>query len=231
VLADIRADVQAAADPVKGAFFPRFFKTCKGQYGEGDIFLGVTVPALRLIAKKHQDASMADIRTLLKDPVHEYRLLALFLLNARFRKGNELEKKAVVDLYLENLDCVNNWDLVDASAPYILGPWLFGKDSTLLDELASSGHLWRQRIAIVSTLFFIRQGKLEDTLRIAETLLHHPHDLIHKAVGWMLREAGKKDQAALERFLRAHGKTMPRTMLRYAIERFPDELRREYMRK
>jgi len=208
----------------------RFFKTGPGQYGEGDVFFGVTVPEQRAIAKRFTDASLADIETMLADPVHEVRLTALLILVEQFRMADADGKKAVADFYLRHLDGVNNWDLVDSSAPQILGAWLLTKkDRSVLYRLARSGKLWRERVAIVATQELIRHGEFEDTIRIATILLHHKHDLIHKAVGWMLREMGKKDIAALREFLSMHAATMPRTALRYAIERMDAAERKRWM--
>jgi 3-methyladenine DNA glycosylase AlkD len=225
----LKRDLAAQADPAKAAFYPRFFKTGPGQYGEGDIFLGVTMPKQRAIAKQYRDLPFADIKRLLADPVHEHRMVALEILVMQYERGDDGVKKRVVDFYLSHLDGVNNWDLVDGSAPYILGDWLLTKDTMLLDDFARSAHLWTQRVAIVATYTFIRAGRFDETLRISEILLRHPHDLIHKAVGWMLREVGKKDDRALRRFLDEHAAVMPRTMLRYAIEKMQPDERKAYM--
>lgn len=227
---EIRRALEAEADPVKAAFFPRFFKAGKGEYAEGDVFIGVTVPKQRAIAKLFQDAPLATIEEMLADPIHEVRLTALLILDLQFAKASHEERKAIVDFYLRHLDGVNNWDLVDSSAPYVLGEYLrTKKDRSVLYRLTRSGKLWRERIAIVATLALIRAGDFEDTIRIAEILLHHKHDLIHKAVGWMLREMGKKDEAALRAFLETHAAVMPRTALRYAIERLPERAKKDYM--
>lgn len=227
------ADLKRLKDPTKAAFFPRFFKTGKGEYGEGDVFLGVTVPKIREISKRYRLLQRSKIKELLGSPIHEVRLCALCILVLQYEKGDRAQKNQVVDFYLKNLKGVNNWDLVDSSAAQILGKHLLssGKDIALLEKFAGSDDLWKQRIAIVATHAFIRAGKLEPTFHIARKLLHREHDLIHKAVGWMLREAGKKDWAALEKFLKKHSKKMPRTMLRYAIEKFPEAKRRFYMNK
>ena len=227
---DIRAALKAEADPAKAAFFPSFFKTGKGQYGEGDVFLGVTVPKQRAIAKKFRGAPLGTIEEMLADPVHEMRLTALLILVSKFQKGSADEKKAIVDFYLRHLDGVNNWDLVDGSAPYILGAWLVAKkDRSVLYRLARSGKLWRERVAMVATYGLIKEGDFEDVERVATILLRHRHDLIHKAVGWMLREMGKKDEARLRAFLEKHAATMPPTALRYAIERLPAASKKDYM--
>lgn len=226
----IRRALEEASDPAKAAFFPSFFKTGTGQYGEGDVFLGVTVPKQRAIAKTFREAPLGTVEQMLADPVHEMRLTALLILVQQFAKADADGKKAIVDFYLRHLDGVNNWDLVDGSAPSILGEWLrTKKDRSVLYRLARSGKLWRERVAMVATWALIRAGEFEDTIRIAEILLHHRHDLIHKAVGWMLREAGKKDEAVLRAFLEKHAATMPRTALRYAIERLPAASKKDYM--
>lgn len=227
---DIRSALEKLGSHAKATNALRFFKAGPGQYGEGDEFLGVTVPEQRAIAKRFTDASLADIETMLADPVHEVRLTALLILVEQFRMADADGKKAVADFYLRHLDGVNNWDLVDSSAPQILGAWLLTKkDRSVLYRLARSGKLWRERVAIVATQELIRYGEFEDIIRIATILLHHKHDLIHKAVGWMLREMGKKDIAALREFLSMHAATMPRTVLRYAIERMDAAERKRWM--
>ncbi len=224
-------ELQASADPEKAAFLPKFFRAFPGGYGEGDIFIGVTVPKQRAIARRHyKDIGLEDLTSLLQDPAHESRLSALFMLVYRFEKAKtDAERKDLAGLYLENLDYVNNWDLVDSSAYKILGAYLFTRNKDELYELARQGHLWEQRAAIIATFYFIRHGAYEDTLKIAEILLHHKHDLIHKAVGWMLREVGKRDFAVEYVFLQENYKAMPRTMLRYAIEKFPPDLRKKFL--
>jgi 3-methyladenine DNA glycosylase AlkD len=224
---DVKRELRKAADPEKAAVLRRFFKTGPGQYGQGDVFLGVTVPQSRAIAKKYAEIALPEIKTLLSSEIHEERLVALLLLVQN--KGAEgKEQEQIAKFYLDNIRQVNNWDLVDLSAPRILGPF---NDRPLLYKLAKSDNIWERRIAIVATLHFIRQGDFGDTLKIAEMLLHDKHDLIHKAAGWMLREVGKKDAMALEQFLDSHYASMPRTMLRYAIERLPAEKRLRYMKK
>ena len=188
------------------------------------------MPAQRTIAKQFRDLPLGEVGKLLDDAVHECRLTGLFILVDQFRRANETQRDTIADFYLGKMDRVNNWDLVDSSADKILGAYLDDKDRSVLDELAATEHLWRQRIAIIATHHFIKQRDFKDTLRISKTLLHHEHDLIHKAVGWMLREVGNRDQPTLERFLHTRYKKMPRTMLRYAIERFPEELRQAYLR-
>jgi 3-methyladenine DNA glycosylase AlkD len=218
------------ADPIKAAFFPRFFKTGKGEYGEGDTFLGVTVPKQRAVAKTYRQLDRKEIAHLLKNPFHECRLTGLFILVHQFQKGDENTQSEIVSLYLKHIDRVNNWDLVDATAHKIIGPYLEKRDRELLYTLAKTDHLWSQRIAVVATFHFIRLGQFHDTLRLAGLLMDHPHDLIHKSIGWMLREVGKRDMDLLEAFLKRHYAEMPRVMLRYAIERFPESLRKSYIR-
>jgi 3-methyladenine DNA glycosylase AlkD len=221
------------AIPEKAAFFPRFFKTGKGEYGEGDQFLGVTVPEQRRIAKEYCKAvTMDELAKLIQSPYHEVRLTSIFILVAKFQKAKKQdEKKIWADFYLKHRSWVNNWDLVDSSAHLILGDYLLDKDRSLLFDLAKSGILWDQRIAIMSTFYFIRKKDFSDTLKVAEILLHHPHDLIHKAVGWMIREVGNRDFETANQFLLKHYQTMPRTMLRYAIEKFDPETKEFFMKK
>ncbi len=228
--AAVRRELKLLADPDKAAFFPRFFKTGPGQYGEGDVFMGVTVPNMRVVAKQFRDLPLKEIETLLDDEVHELRLTGLLILVWQFERGDEARRKIIVKFYLSHLKRVNNWDLVDSSASYILGASLIGKDTAVLDRMAVSKHLWTQRVAIVATHAFIRKGELSHTFRISKILLSHKHDLIHKAVGWMLREAGKRDEKALRTFLDKHRSSMPRTALRYAIERFDEPVRKRYLK-
>ncbi len=211
----------------------RFFKTGPGQYGEGDIFLGIKVPTTRSVVKScWKELTLNDLEECVTNPYHEVRLAALLALVEMFShsKKDKAFQKECVDFYLSHTDRINNWDLVDLSCYPLLGEWLLDKDRTLLYDLARDGKtIWEQRIGIVSTMTFIRHGQLDDTFSIADILLHHPHDLIHKAVGWLLREAGKKDEVALTEFLKSRHKTMPRTMLRYAIEKFPEDKRQLYL--
>ncbi len=223
-------EFQALADPEKAVFFPRFFKTGKGQYGEGDLFLGITVPNVRTMAKKYGDASYKDIETLLENPYHEVRMLALMILVHQYESApDSVRKKQIVDFYIDHRQQVNNWDLVDLSAYKILGDYLLTHGRKILYRFAKTPHLWTQRVAIVSTYAFIRAGEFDDTLKLAEIFLVHPHDLMHKAVGWMLREVGKRDEKVLRGFLDEHAHAMPRTMLRYAIEKFSPEVRKQYL--
>lgn len=218
------------ADPQKAAVFRRFFKAGKGEYAEGDLFMGIAVPQLRAVAQECADLPLRDIATLLKDPYHEMRAVGLFILVRRYERGDAKTRKGIVAFYRAHLHCVNNWDLVDLSAYKILGDWLCTRDRGVLYRLAKKRHLWGQRVAMVSTYAFIRRGDLADTFAIAELFLDHEHDLIHKAVGWMLREAGKRDVQALLCFLRTNARRMPRTALRYAIERLPAAERRRWLR-
>lgn len=227
----LKSELRKYIDPKKADFLPRFFKTYEGGYAEGDKFIGVTVPRSRFVAKQFKNLTLSEIRALLYSPIHEERLVALFILDHQFEKGNEKTQKEIYDFYLTHTKQVNNWDLVDSSAPYIIGKYLLDKkDRSTLIKLALSDNLWEKRIAIVATHRFIRNKEYKDTFNIAEILLHDTHDLIHKAVGWMLREVGKNvSHETEEEFLKKHYKTMPRTMLRYAIEHFPPEKRRDYL--
>jgi 3-methyladenine DNA glycosylase AlkD len=229
--ADIRKELKSMADPDKAAILQRFFKSGPGQYGEGDIFIGVIVPLSRQVAKKFSQLPLVEVRTLLYSRVHEERLVALMILAWRYSSASSSreEKEEIVKFYLDNIKQVNNWDLVDLSAPNILGAHLVdSRDRRLLYRLAGSENVWERRIAIVATHQFIRNGDFSDTLKIAGMLLQDRHDLIHKAAGWMLREVGKRDAAAEEAFLEKHFSVMPRMMLRYAIERLPESTRRRY---
>ena len=229
--AAILRDLGAAATPEKAAELPRFFKTGPGEYGEGDRFLGVMVPQIRAVAKAHLDADDASVKALLASPWHEARECALLLLVERFGRASESERTAIHRLYLATAaeNRVNNWDLVDLSAPTLVGRYLLDRPRGLLDRLARRPSLWENRIAVVSTLAFIRRGELEDAFRQCAAALGHPHDLMHKAVGWMLRECGKSDPRRLRSFLSGHAPSMPRTALRYAIERFPADERKKWL--
>lgn len=230
MLKDLKKEILAAADPDRAQFFKRFFKTGKGQYGEGDQFHGgLTVPELRKLAKKYRDLSMEELSELISGKFHEERQIALFILADHYKRAEE--KKPIVDFYLKNLRFVNNWDLVDGSADRILGDYLFEREKVLLYKFAVSENLWERRIAMIATFDFIKKGVFDDSLQIAEILLQDRQDLIHKAVGWMLREIGKRDREVLEKFLDKYCKVMPRTMLRYAIEKFEMDKRRFYMAK
>lgn len=230
-------DLNKIRNPEKAKLLQRFFKTGKGEYAEGDIFLGIMVPKQREVAKKFPDLSLNDLQELLSSKVHEYRLTALFILIKKYQKSDN--KKEIVDFYLKNTKNINNWDLVDLSAPRILGDFLLknskhsmhAPDRKILYKLAHSSHLWEKRIAIIATSIFIWHHDFKDALKISEILLKDKHDLIHKAVGWMLREIGKRNQPIEEKFLMKHYKTMPRTMLRYSIEKFPKKKREFYLNK
>jgi len=228
-LAAVRKALRDAGNPTDALFLQRFFKTGPGQYGEGDVFLGIRVPASRALARQLADLPFDDVETLLHDKYHEARLLALILLVGRYERGDDAERQRVYRMYLANTDRINNWDLVDLSAPNIVGAHLETRPRAPLDKLAMSRDLFERRIAIVATYWFIRLHQFDDTLRISTALLGDKHDLIHKAVGWMLREVGKRDASVLEHFLDAHAKTMPRTALRYSIERLTPERRKHYM--
>lgn len=230
-LMQITKELTGLKDPLKAEFLLGFFKTGKGQYGEGDIFLGITVPKQRQIAKRYVNLSLSDIQTMLNNKIHEFRLVALFILVYKYTKADEKGRKEIADFYLKNTKKVNNWDLVDSSAGYILGEYLADKDKSILYKLARSENLWEKRIAIIATQGFIRRFQFEDTLKIAEMLINDKHDLIHKAVGWMLREVGNRDINTLYKFLDKHYQKMPRTMLRYAIEKFEKPKKEFYMRK
>ena len=227
----LEKDLEILSDPEKAKILSRFFKTGKGQYGEGDVFLGIVVPKQRLVAKKYAGLQLTDIGRLLASKIHEHRLVALLILAGKYKQAHAEGRGEIVDFYLKHTRHINNWDLVDLSAPNILGEHLSDKGRTVLYRFARSKNLWERRIAIISTFSFIRKNDFEDTLRISEILLHDDHDLIHKAVGWMLREVGKRDTGVEEEFLKGHHKVMPRTMLRYAIEKFDEEKRRFYLAK
>jgi 3-methyladenine DNA glycosylase AlkD len=224
------------SNPKKAKLLQRFFKTGKGEYGEGDIFLGIVVPRQREIAKEFCDISMSEISELLNSKIHEKRMIGLFILIKRYEKAckekNEEIKKQIFDFYLENVskNNVNNWDLVDLSAPNISGNYLIDNDRKILYSFSKSQNLWEKRVAILSTAAFIRQNDFKDIIKISEILLYDKHDLIHKAVGWMLREVGKRDKKILEEFLERNYKKMPRTMLRYAIEKFSESKRKKYLK-
>lgn len=228
-LEELKSRLYLKKNKKKAKILQRFFKTGKGEYGEGDIFLGVSVPEQRKIAKDFYSLELVDLRKLLKSNIHEYRFCALVALIEKYKRNSK--KENVVNFYLKNLEKINNWDLVDISAPYILGDYLLNSDREILYKLAVSNNLWERRVAIISTFQFIKNGQLEDTFSIVKILLKDKHDLIHKAVGWMLRETGKKSPEKLRKFLKEHKKEMPRIMLRYAIEKFPDEERKEYLKK
>lgn len=230
-LDNLKSDLQAIADPEKAKILSRFFKTGKGQYGEGDIFLGVMVPGQRSIAKKYAALPLKDIRRLLFSGMHEHRLVALLILVDKYKKADETGREKIFDFYLKHTKHIDNWDLVDLSAPNIPGEYLLDKDRTVLYRLARSKNLWERRISVLATFAFIKKNDFADTLEISKLLLNDDHDLIHKAVGWMLREVGKRDVKAEEDFLKKHYRLMPRTMLRYAIERFDETKKRFFLNR
>ncbi len=229
-LEEIRRELRTLADPQRAEKLQRFFKTGPGEYGEGDVFISVKVPVLRSLARTHQLASLEEIRLLLESPIHEERFVALLMMIRAYGTADPAGKREICELYLNSTAYVNNWDLVDVSAEHIVGAFLWDKDRGSLYDLARSQNLWERRIAVLATYHYIKRNEFEATLGIAEVLLSDTEDLIHKAVGWMLREVGKRDPKAEERFLRGHYKRMPRTMLRYAIERFPEPKRQAYLK-
>ena len=231
MLSQLIKELQQIADPEIAKNLSWFFKTGKGEYGEGDKFIGISVPLLRSISKKYQNLELKDLRKLLDSEIHEYRLSVLMILRLKYEKGDQKTKKEIVKFYLKNTKKINNWDLVDLSCHYILGNWLLDKDRKILYKLANSKNLWEKRIAIISTFAFIHNNQYIDTLEISKILLDDKHDLIHKAVGWALREIGKKDKETEIKFLNKYYKAMPRTMLRYAIEKFSDKERKYYLKK
>jgi len=226
----IQARLRKLANKENAEKAQRFFKTGPGEYGEGDRFLGIRVPVLRKLAGEYQSISVEESEHLLKSPIHEQRMLALFILIRIYSKGERPAKKRIYDLYLDNTRFINNWDLVDTSAEHIVGDFLLDKSKKPLYQLAGSQGLWERRISILATFCFIKRQQYSETMKISEMLLHDRQDLIHKAVGWMLREVGKRDLRIEEEFLKAHYKDMPRTMLRYAIERFPELKRKRYLK-
>jgi 3-methyladenine DNA glycosylase AlkD len=225
-------ELQSNRNPEKAKILQRFFKTGKGQYGEGDIFLGITVPKQREIAKKYQDLTLHEVAEILNIKIHEQRLTALIILVNKYKQSNEKQKKEIFNFYLSQTKNINNWDLVDVTCPQIVGDYLFHnqEQKQILYKLAQSKNLWEKRIAIISTFYFIRKENFDDTIAISEILLNDSHDLIHKAVGWMLREVGKKDKQTLIKFLKTHYQNMPRTMLRYSIEKFEEAERKKWLR-
>jgi 3-methyladenine DNA glycosylase AlkD len=226
----LRAELHALADPADAIFLQRFFKTAPGQYGAGDKFLGLRVPDLRRVARDYRELDLSQTLEMLASEWHEERLLALVMMGEQYNRADAAGRKKIHASYLRNTQYINNWDLVDASAAQIVGQHLSAGRISLLERLARSNDLWKRRIAIASTFHFIKAGELRPTLRIARLLLNDPQDLIHKAVGWMLREVGKRDRKVLDGFLLRHYRVMPRTMLRYAIERHPSSVRLRYLR-
>jgi 3-methyladenine DNA glycosylase AlkD len=228
---NIIRELEALATDEKKRMLPRFFKTGKGQYGEGDRFIGVTVPLVRTVAKAHKGATGQVLDELMASPWHEARLCALLILVLQCHRASTERRREILQFYLNHTSRINNWDLVDLSAPTVVGEYLVDRERSLLYHLAHSSLLWEQRIAVVSTITLIRQGQLDDTYELAMLLMSHPHDLMQKATGWMLREAGKRDSRRLFAFVDANRLIMPRTMLRYAIEKFPPEERKYLMRR
>ena len=229
----IKQEIKSLANPEKAKIYLRFFKTGKGHYGEGDQFLGLTMPQQRIIATKYINTPLKELQELISSPIHEYRMTALIILAYKYKKADEDTKKEIYDFYIKNYNCINNWDLVDVTAPNIIGEYLLDRKSRrrILYEFATSDHLWKKRIAIISTFTFIKNEDFQDTINISEILLEDKHDLIHKAVGWMLREMGKRNEKVLLKFLNKHHKVMPRTMLRYSLEKLSEEKRKYYMKR
>lgn len=228
-LRELKKELQSLADKNRATASAWFFKTGSGQYGAGDKFIGIRVPAQRKVAYKYLDLELSYVRELLQSPIHEHRFVALEILVAKYERGDLKTKKTMFDFYLKNRKFVNNWDLVDTSAGYILGDYLLTRNKTVLFKLARSKALWDKRIAIIATQGFIKEGQFMETLKIAELLLNDKHDLIHKAVGWMLREVGNRSPETELKFLDKYCLKMPRTMLRYAIEKFPEKKRKYYL--
>jgi 3-methyladenine DNA glycosylase AlkD len=230
IMEALRKKLKTLANKDYAAISQRFFKTGPGEYGEGDLFIGIRVPVLRKLAREHQDLAMKDVRQLLKSAVHEERLLALLILVLKYRRGGQAGQSRIYKLYLGSTRHINNWDLVDVTAEHIVGAYVNERSRQPLYNLCKSKGLWERRIAIISTFHFIRRGDYKDTLKIAGLLINDCEDLIHKAVGWMLREVGKRHLKTEEDFLKVRYRTMPRTMLRYAIERFPEAKRQRYLK-
>lgn len=226
----LKGDLRRYSNKRKATILQKFFKTGTGEYAWGDIFIGVTVPRLREIAKKYQNMNLREIISLLKSAIHEERLTALMILLLQYQAGSQADQSKIYEAYLDNMKYVNNWDLVDLTAPGIVGAYLFKRPKTDLYRLSRSNSLWDRRVSIVATFYFIRNNKFSQTLRIAKALIKDEEDLIHKAVGWMLREVGKRDLLAEEGFLKKYYKKIPRTMLRYAIEKFPEAKRQRYLK-
>lgn len=231
--ASVLSSLRSVASPEKAEHLKRFFKTSPGEYGEGDCFLGIPVPLVRDVAKAHAGTSFPELHVLLQSPWHEARLCALLILSLRVQKKKTThgERTEVFRFYLEHTHSCNNWDLVDLTCPHIVGTYLLDKPRNILYALADGGNLWEQRIALVSTLAFIRNNDFGDTLALAERLMSHRHYLIHKAIGWMLREVGKRNRSVLTEFLQTHRLNLPRTALRYAIEHYPPEERKMWLQK
>ncbi len=228
--ATVQQQLEELADEARAISTRRYFKTGPGEYGEGDQFRGIRIPTVRQVAKQHRDLPLSEVERLLHSPYHEDRLVALVIMTLAYARGDEATRQAIYQSYLGHTARINNWDLVDISAGDVVGAHLWDKDRSVLDRLARSTSLWERRIAIIATFYLIQRGEFADTLRLAETLLHDREDLMHKAVGWMLREVGNRDLATEEGFLQQHYQQMPRTMLRYAIEKFPEPKRQAYLK-
>lgn len=226
----IREEFERLSDKEYAARLQKYFKTEKGEYGQGDRFLGIRVPDIRKLAREHRNISLSRAFELIRSPFHEERMFSLFVLVDHFGRANDEGKKEIYTLYLKNTNFINNWDLVDASAGRIVGAYLFSRSKKPIYALAKSRNLWERRISVMATSYFIGRNEFADTLKIAEMLLNDKEDLIHKAVGWLLREIGKRDFELEESFLKKHCAKMPRTMLRYAIEKFPEEKRKKYLK-
>lgn len=226
----VKKEINKKGSKERGLHSQRFFKTGKGEYGEGDIFMGLTMPEQRTIAKKYEELHHVEVQKLLNSKIHEHRMVGLIILTLQYLEASESEKKKIYILYINNTKNINNWDLVDVTTPRIVGAYLFKHNRSVIYKLAKSTNLWERRISILATFYFIRQRQLEDTYKLAEILLEDEHDLMHKAVGWMLREAGKIDHKRLEIFLSKHASKMPRTMLRYSIEKFSESKRQKYLK-
>lgn len=230
MLLPLKRELRAFKDPEKAKVLRGFFKTGKGEYGEGDKFLGVVVPKLRILSKRYRDLSLSDLEKIIQSKWHEERLLALLILVLQYQSASDLKsQKKCFQFYVKHHRYINSWDLVDLTAPFVIGHYLFDKEKSLLDKWVKSKSLWQRRVAILATFYFIRQNRFNETLKLAEALLNDNEDLIHKAVGWMLREVGKREMEVEEQFLKEHYHRMPRTMLRYAIERFPEKKRKAYL--
>jgi len=226
----IKKDLRNISDPKKVEVLSHYFKTGEGEYGHGDKFLGIKLPDQRIVAKKYfKEASLKDVEELLKDPTHEFRLTGVIILTMKYPKATPEEKKEIYDFYLEHLEFINNWDLVDASAERIVGEYLLDKDRSIIYKLAKSDHLWTQRVSLLTTFQFIKHHEFEDALKLCEYFIKSDRDLIHKASGWMLKEIGKRDEKVLIDFLDKHYKQMPRTMLRYCIEKLSDPQKKHYL--
>jgi len=230
VLKAAREALREHSNDAHARVLQRFFKTGPGEYGEGDLFLGVRVPAVRRVARIFRELPLTDTLALLQSEIHEERLLALIILTEKYRKGSSDDRTEIYKIYLGNTEYINNWDLVDTSAEYIVGAYLSDRSRKPLYTLAQSDNLWERRMAVMATFHFIKNGKFDETLKISEMLVSDAEDLIHKAVGWMLREVGKRDRNKEEIFLKKHYQSMPRTMLRYAIEKFPENLHQQYLK-